>query len=113
MKHFRTKVVITVLLAAGFIVAFSWIVAWQCSIRLSAEASKEKPLTKEAVRYTLDNLSRAWDDYDARVTKRFEVETVFASLALQSVAEDGSIPEEACGPGRSHTICRWTWTGCA
>ena len=94
MKHFRTKVVITVLLAAGFIVAFSWIVAWQCSIRLSAEASKEKPLTKEAVRYTLDNLSRAWDDYDARVTKRFEVETVFASLALQSVAEDGSIPEE-------------------
>ncbi len=90
MKHFGLKVVLTVLLAAGMVVAFGWIVAWQNYRKISGDLAQEKPLNREAVNYTLKNLSESWDDYEARITNRYEVEAVFASLALQSVLEDGN-----------------------
>ncbi len=94
MKHFRLKVLATVLLAAGLILAFSWIVNWQNYKRLSGEASKEKPLTREAVNYTLNNLARSWADYEKKIANRYETEAVFASLALQSVIDEENMPEE-------------------
>ena len=48
MKHFRLRVILSVLLAAGFVVAFSWIVVGQNYSKLSGELSKEKPLTPAA-----------------------------------------------------------------
>ena len=74
MKHFRLKIVLTVILAVFFVAAFSWIVTQQNYRKLSADAAKEKPLTREAVRYTLDNLSKSWDDYEKRTADRNEVE---------------------------------------
>ena len=94
MKRFRLRVLFTVLLAVCFVVVFSWIVAWQNYRLLSSEASKERPLYWEAVRYTLDNLSKSWNDYEKRVINRYEVEAVFASLALKNVIDDDDVPEE-------------------
>ncbi len=95
MKYFRRRVLLTTLLAAGLVVAFSWIAAWQNYGRLSREAAKEKPLTLDAVSYTLRNLSKAWTDYEKRIINRYEVEAVFASLALQNVADGGTVSEES------------------
>ena len=94
LKHYRLKIFLTVLLAVFFVLLFSWIVAWQNYRRLSREAAKEKPLTWDAVSYTLENLSESWADYEAKIKTRYEVEAVFASLALQNVISDGIAPEE-------------------
>lgn len=94
MKHFCRKIILTVLLAAGMVIAFSWIVVWQNYRKLSADAAKEKPLNREAVNDTIRNLSESWDDYKEKITKRYEVEAVFAALALQSVNEDEIALEE-------------------
>lgn len=94
MKHFYRRVLITALLAIGFIVAFGWIVALQNYRILAKEASKEKPLTWEAVNDTLSNLSGSWSDYKKRIKNRYEVETVFASLALKNVIGKEDVQEE-------------------
>ena len=94
MKHFRTKIALTVLLAAGFVIVFSGIVTWQNYRKLSAEASKEKVLTREAVNYTLRNLADTWKNYETKIKNRYEVESVLASLALRSVDDDGNALEE-------------------
>ena len=85
MKHFRRRVLLTVLLAVGFVLVFSWLVALRNYYGISIDASKEKPLTQEAVSDTLRNLRESWTDYEKRITRRYEAETVFASLVLQSV----------------------------
>lgn len=95
MKHFRLRVIFTALLAAVFVAAFGWIGAWQNYRLLSREAAKEKPLNREAVKYTQDNLSASWTDYEQKVKRMYEVEALFASLALQSVKEVPEVPEEA------------------
>ena len=94
MKHFRLRVILSVLLAAGFVVAFSWIVVGQNYSKLSGELSKEKPLTREAVSYTLENLSESWAEYETKITDMYRVEAVFAALALQNVIDEGIVPEE-------------------
>ena len=94
LKHFRLRILFTILLAAGLTVAFGWIIAWQNYGMLTREAADEKPLTRAAVSSTLDNLSDAWKDYEERIKARYEVEAVFAALALQSVIEEGAEPEE-------------------
>ncbi len=93
MKHFRVRVIVTVLLAIALIIVFGWIVAWQNYSKLSRDLSEEKHLTREAVNDTLHNLSDAWTDYEQRVIRRYEVEALFSSLALQSVIEEGEVPE--------------------
>ena len=95
LKHFRLKVLLTVLIAAGLIVVFGWILAWQNQKRLSLEASREKPLTHEPVDYTLNNLSEAWKEYEKKIINRYEVEAVFASLALERVTDSGVVPKES------------------
>ena len=85
MKHFRRRVLLTVLLAIGFVLVFSWLVALRNYYGISRDASKEKPLTQEAVSDTLKNLRESWTDYEKRITRRYEAETVFASLVLRSV----------------------------
>ena len=94
MKRFRLRVLCTVLLAAALIVVFGWIVAWQNYRQLSREAAKGKRLTLEVVDETLNNLSRAWTEYKKKLTERYEVEAVFASLALQNVIDDGDVTGE-------------------
>ena len=88
MKHFRLKVVLTVILAVFLVTVFSLIVTWLNYRKLSEEASKEKPLNREAVNYTLKNLSDAWEDYEQRIKNRYVVDAVFSSLALSNVSED-------------------------
>ena len=85
MKHFRLRVLLTVLLAIGFVVAFSWIVAWQNYRQLSGKTSDNEPLPREALDGTLKNLSEVWTEYERRIIKRYEVEAVLASLALENV----------------------------
>ena len=94
MKHFRRKIVLTVVLAAVLVIAFSWIVTWQNYRILSEEAANEKPLNREAVNYTLKNLREAWGDFEQKVTNRYVVDAVFASLALGTVIEDDVLPED-------------------
>ncbi len=89
MKHFGRKVGLTSILAVFLVIAFSWIVVLQNYHKLSQEAAKEKPHSREAVDYTLRNLAAAWNDYEAKITNRYEMEAVFSSLALQGVIDDG------------------------
>lgn len=95
MKHFRLKVLLTVILAAGLIAVFGWLIALQNHSWLSGEVSKIKPLTGKAVKETLVNLSDTWTDYKTRLKNRYEVEAVFGSLALKNVIADGEVPEES------------------
>lgn len=92
MKRFGLRVLLTVLLAAGLVVVFSWVVAWQNYRSLSREAAKEEHLTREAVSDTLSILSETWKDYEKKIINRYEMEAVFASLALQNVIdEEGAV----------------------
>ena len=117
MKHFGLKVVLTVLLAAGMVVAFGWIVAWQNYRKISGDLAQEKPLNREAVNYTLKNLSESWDDYEARITNRYEVEAVFAALALERLPDDGAIDggtaliEERVEMSHDGGVCRQRTVG--
>ena len=95
MKHFRLKIVLTVILAAAFVAAFSWIVTWQNYQKLSGEVSQEKQLTRDAVNYTLNNLAESWDDYEAKISNRYQVEPVFSALALRNIDDDGNALEDA------------------
>ena len=88
LKRFRLRVVLTMLLAAGLVVVFGWLVALRNYRSLSLEAEKEEPLTREAVNDTLHNLSEAWNEYESKIISRYEVEAVFASFALQSIMDD-------------------------
>ena len=105
MKHFRLRIVLTVIAAVFFVAAFSWIVTWQNYRKLSRDLAKEKPLTREAVSDTLDNLSKAWEDYEKKITERYEVEAVLSSLALQNVidAEDAAGEDATAGDTRKNT----------
>ena len=91
------------LLAIGFVVAFSWIVAWQNYRQLSGKTSDNEPLPREALDGTLKNLSEVWTEYERRIIKRYEVEAVLASLALENVIgqEDVTgqedVPEDVIG----------------
>ena len=99
MKHFRLKILLTSLVAAGLIVVFSWIIAWQSQQRLAQEASGKKHLTPEPVDYTLNNLSEAWKEYEQKIINRYEVEAVFAALALERVIDSEAVPENSHGNG--------------
>ena len=48
MKHFLLKIILTVLLAAGFVLAFSYIVTWQNYRILSRDAAEEKQINRDA-----------------------------------------------------------------
>ena len=95
MKRFCLRVVLTMLLAAGLVVVFGWLVALRNYRSLSLEAEKEEPLTREAVNDTLHNLSEAWNEYESKIISRYEVEAVFASFALQSIMEDADAIAES------------------
>ena len=105
MKHFRLKIILTVILTAILVTAFSWIITWQNYRKLSDEASKEKPLNREAVNYTLKNLSDAWNDYEQKIRSRYAAEEVFSSLADDSVrggtSGEGGAPENRGEPENS------------
>ena len=94
MKHFCLKIVLTVLLAAGFVLAFSCIVTWQNYRILSRDATEEKQLNREAVNYTLKNLTAAWNDYETKIQDRYEMEAALSALALQSVIDDEKAVED-------------------
>ena len=94
MKHFRLKIILTVILTAILVTAFSWIITWQNYRKLSDEASKEKPLNREAVNYTLKNLSDAWNDYEQKIRSRYAAEEVFSSLA-EETAKGGAPAQRA------------------
>ena len=108
MKHFRLKIILTVILTAILVTAFSWIITWQNYRKLSDEASKEKPLNREAVNYTLKNLSDAWNDYEQKIRSRYAAEEVFSSLADDSVrggtSGEGGEPENRGAPENSGEI---------
>ena len=95
LKRFRLRVVLTMLLAAGLVVVFGWLVALRNYRSLSLEAEKEEPLTREAVNDTLHNLSEAWNEYESKIISRYEVEAVFASFALQSIMDDADAIAES------------------
>ena len=97
MKHFRLKIILTVILTAILVTAFSWIITWQNYRKLSDEASKEKPLNREAVNYTLKNLSDAWNDYEQKIRSRYAAEEVFSSLAEETAK--GGAPAQSGAPG--------------
>lgn len=94
MKQFLRKILFTVLLAICFVIAFGWIVSLQNHRILIKESAKEKALTREAIDTTIQNLSESWNDYGKRITNRYEVETVLASLALRSIIADGDVEED-------------------
>ena len=97
MKHFLLKIILTVLLAAGFVLAFSYIVTWQNYRILSRDAAEEKQINRDAVNYTLKNLTAAWNDYEIKIKGRYEMEAVLSALALQSVIDDDKAVEDETG----------------
>ena len=93
MKRFRLRVLLTVLIAVGFVILFGWGVALQNYRSLAGEAAGRTPLNREAVSEALNHLSETWTDYEKRIINRYETEAVFASLALQSVMDEEDVRE--------------------
>ena len=87
MKHFRLKIVLAVVLSIVFVTAFGWIIAGQNYRKLAADALIEKSETREAVRFTLNNLTATWREYEKMIAERYVVDADFASLAFSNVGE--------------------------
>ena len=94
MKCFRLKIVLTVILTVVLVSAFSWTIIWLNHSRLVADSAEEKPLNREAVNYTLENLTESWNEYEKKITTRYEVEAVLSSYALRNVEEGDKNFEE-------------------
>ena len=95
MKHPKTRILLTSLLAAVFTAAFAWIVTMQNRAILLSDASGKETLKLEAVSRTLEDLDTSWEYAEARITERYEVDAVLSALALRNVIEEESGEETA------------------
>ena len=87
MKHFRLKIILTVIVSIVSLTVFGWAVSWQNYRRLSEEAINEKSEIREAVRFTMNNLAAAWREYEKKIAERYVVDADFASLVLSNVSD--------------------------
>ena len=98
------RIILTIVLAVLFVIAFGWVIMMQNHATLVRNHAGDERLKLDEVTQTLEDIESGWNIIERRIRERYKVDATLSALALRNVIENNE--EEAVALYSSGAVIR-------